>query len=57
MSEDQHLNKPLTTTASASASARVGDNQSSLTLGNHGPIPIQDWQQAEKLAHQNHERI
>lgn len=53
MSEDQHLNKPLPT----NARDPVGDKQSSLTLGNHGPIPLQRWQQADKLAQQKGERI
>jgi catalase len=43
----------LTTTAGAP----IADNQNSLTAGPRGPVLIQDYQLAEKLAHQNRERI
>lgn len=45
--------KRLTT----SAGAPVGDNQTSLTAGERGPVLLQDYQLLEKLAHQNRERI
>jgi len=37
--------------------APVGDNQNSLTAGNHGPVLIQDVHLLEKLAHFNRERV
>jgi catalase len=43
----------LTTTAGAP----IADNQNSETAGARGPVLIQDYQLAEKLAHQNRERI
>ena len=45
--------KTLTTTAGAP----VGDNQNSLTVGERGPLLLQDYQLIEKLTHQNRERI
>lgn len=35
----------------------VGDNQNSLTAGEHGPVLLQDFHLIEKLAHFNRERI
>jgi len=35
----------------------VGDNQNSMTAGNHGPALIQDVHLIEKLAHFNRERV
>ncbi len=35
----------------------IADNQNSLTVGQRGPILMQDYQLIEKLAHQNRERI
>jgi catalase len=35
----------------------IGDNQNSLTAGDHGPILMQDFHLMEKLAHFNRERI
>lgn len=37
--------------------APVSDNQNSLTMGERGPLLIQDFQLLEKLARQNRERI
>lgn len=37
--------------------APVADNQNSLTMGERGPLLIQDFQLLEKLARQNRERI
>lgn len=35
----------------------IGDNQNSLTVGERGPVLMQDYYLIEKLAHQNRERI
>ncbi|WP_300972121.1 catalase, partial [Helicobacter rodentium] len=35
----------------------VSDNQNSLSVGNQGPLLLQDYILLEKLAHQNRERI
>ena len=35
----------------------VADNQNSLTLGERGPVLLQDFQLIEKLAHFDRERI
>src|SRR3990172_2806473 len=45
--------KRLTTTAGIP----VGDNQNSLTAGPRGPVLMQDFHLAEKMAHFNRERI
>ncbi|UAK25085.1 catalase [Sphingomonas nostoxanthinifaciens] len=50
----QGKNRPTLTT---SAGAPVGDNQNSLTVGERGPLLLQDYQLIEKLTHQNRERI
>ncbi len=39
------------------AGAPISDNQNSLTMGERGPLLIQDFQLIEKLARQNRERI
>lgn len=39
------------------AGAPVSDNQNSLTVGERGPLLIQDYQLLEKLARQNRERV
>jgi catalase len=44
-------------TLTTSAGAPIGDNQNSVTAGQHGPVLLQDYQLLEKLAHQNRERI
>jgi catalase len=44
-------------TLTTSAGAPIGDNQNSVTAGQHGPVLMQDYQLLEKLAHQNRERI
>ena len=44
-------------TLTTSAGAPVGDNQNALTVGERGPLLLQDYQLIEKLAHQNRERI
>jgi len=44
-------------TLTTSAGAPIGDNQNSLSVGERGPLLIQDYQLFEKLAHQNRERI
>ena len=44
-------------TLTTSAGAPIGDNQNSVTAGQHGPVLLQDYQLIEKLAHQNRERI
>src|ERR1700712_1313509 len=46
--------KPTMTTT---AGAPISDNQNSLSAGPRGPLPMQDYQLLEKLAHQNRERI
>ncbi len=35
----------------------ISDNQNSLSVGNQGPLLLQDYILLEKLAHQNRERI
>ncbi len=45
--------KGLTTTAGAP----ISDNQNSLTVGDRGPLVLQDVALIEKLAHQNRERV
>ncbi len=47
------MSKVMTT----SSGNPIGDNQNSLTVGQRGPILLQDYQLLEKLAHQNRERI
>lgn len=47
------MSKTLTTTAGNP----VGDNQNSLSVGERGPLLLQDVHLIEKLAHQNRERI
>lgn len=47
-------NLPAMTT---SAGNPVADNQISISAGPRGPLPTQDRQLLEKLAHQNRERI
>ena len=44
-------------TLTTTAGAPIGDNQNAITAGRHGPVPLQDYQLIEKLAHQNRERI
>ncbi|USI73173.1 catalase [Sphingomonas morindae] len=44
-------------TLTTSAGAPVADNQNALTVGERGPVLLQDYQLFEKLAHQNRERI
>jgi catalase len=44
-------------TLTTSAGAPIGDNQNTVTAGQHGPVLLQDYQLLEKLAHQNRERI
>ncbi|MBF7682859.1 catalase [Acinetobacter sp. B5B] len=39
------------------AGSPIADNQNSVTVGQRGPLLMQDWQLIEKLAHQNRERI
>ena len=46
--------KKIITTA---AGRPVGDNQNSMTAGPRGPVLMQDFQLAEKMAHFNRERI
>ncbi len=46
-------NSRLTT----SAGAPVSNNQNSITVGERGPVALQDYKLLEKLAHQNRERI
>ncbi len=46
-------NSRLTT----SAGAPVSNNQNSITVGERGPVMLQDHKLLEKLAHQNRERI
>jgi catalase len=50
----QRKTRPTLTT---SAGALVGDNQNAMTVGERGPLLVQDYQLFEKLAHQNRERI
>jgi len=50
---DKEKEKQLTT----AAGIPVGDNQTSLTAGEHGPTLLQDHHLLEKLAHFNRERI
>lgn len=50
----ENRNRPTLTT---SAGAPVGDNQNSMTVGERGPLLLQDYQLIEKLTHQNRERI
>jgi catalase len=50
---DPRNRKTLTTTAGAP----IGDNQNSMTVGERGPLLLQDYQLLEKLTHQNRERI
>lgn len=45
--------KTITTTAGNP----IADNQNSLTIGERGPVLLQDYQLIQKLAHQNRERI
>lgn len=40
-----------------SAGNPIADNQNSLSVGERGPLLMQDYQLLEKLAHQNRERI
>lgn len=47
-------NRPTLTT---SAGAPIGDNQNAMTVGERGPLLLQDYQLIEKLTHQNRERI
>ena len=47
------MQKTMTTTAGNP----ISDNQNSLTVGERGPVLLQDYQLIEKLAHQNRERI
>jgi catalase len=47
-------NRPTLTTTAGNA---VGDNQNTITAGPRGPVPLQDYQLLEKLAHQHRERI
>jgi len=44
-------------TLTTTAGAPIGDNQNSLTVGERGPLLLQDYQLIEKLTHQNRERI
>ena len=44
-------------TLTTSAGAPVADNQNARTVGERGPLLLQDYQLFEKLAHQNRERI
>lgn len=41
----------------SAAGAQIADNQNSVTIGQRGPIMMEDWHLMEKLAHQNRERI
>ena len=50
----ERSNRPRLTTT---AGAPVGDNQNSMTVGERGPLLLQDYQLMEKLTHQNRERI
>ncbi|MDO6413854.1 catalase [Sphingomonas sp. BIUV-7] len=50
---DPRNRKTLTTTAGAP----IGDNQNAMTVGERGPLLLQDYQLIEKLTHQNRERI
>jgi len=47
------MKKTLTTTAGNP----ISDNQNSKTVGQRGPVLLEDYQLIEKLAHQNRERI
>ncbi len=47
------MKKILTTTAGNP----ISDNQNSKTVGQRGPVLLEDYQLIEKLAHQNRERI
>ena len=51
------MKMPKGKTMTTTAGAPVSDNQNSLTAGARGPVLMQDYQLAEKLAHQNRERI
>jgi catalase len=44
-------------TLTTSVGAPIGDNQNSVTAGQHGPVLLQDYRLIETLAHQNRERI
>jgi catalase len=44
-------------TLTTSAGAPVSNNQNSQTVGDRGPVMLQDYKLIEKLAHQNRERI
>ena len=44
-------------TLTTTAGAPIADNQNAITAGRHGPLPLQDYQLLEKLAHQNRKRI
>ena len=45
------------TTLTTAAGIPVGDNQNSFTVGDRGPILMQDFHLVEKMAHFNRERI
>ena len=47
------MKKTMTTTGGNP----IADNQNSLTVGERGPVLLQDYQLIQKLAHQNRERI